>query len=121
MLTPTHRSCLGYAEPKWRILYVGCNQELLIGLSKVLRKPEYDIVYCPDHGSAILFLEGDPRYHLLLFEFELHGKSGLDLTAIARSLSHRAHLQIVIVTANEIIGDIEERARTSGAERMGDK
>jgi CheY-like chemotaxis protein len=105
MLTPTHRSCRGYPEPKRRILYIGRDQELLVALRKVLRKSEYHIVSCPDRASAILFLEGDPRYDLLLFEFELRGKTGLELTVLARSLSHREHLPIVIITAGEIIDD----------------
>ena len=71
MLTPTHRSCRGYPEPKRRILYVGRDQELLVALRKVLREPQYLIVSCMDRGSAILFLRGDPKYDLLLFDLEL--------------------------------------------------
>ena len=118
MMTHTHRSCPGYQESKFRLLYVGSDLKLLAALKKLLRKPEYHIVSCPDRGSAILFLEGDARYNLLLFELELRGATGLELAQLARSLSHREHLPIVIVTANEVIGELEALARNSCADEF---
>jgi len=98
-----------------RLLYVAGDLDFLRALRKVLTEPEYHIVSCPHVGSAILFLEGNPRYDLLIFELELRG---LELTKLARSLSHHEHLPIVMVTASEIVGGfgkLSERARR----RMG--
>ena len=121
MLWPTHRLPPVQPESRFRILYVGTDMEMLAALRRVLRKPEYHIVSCPDRGSAILFLEGDARYNLLLFELELHGKTGLELTQLARSLPYRAHLPIVIVTAKEVIGVSEGLVRNSGADEWVSK
>jgi hypothetical protein len=52
-------------RPDFRLLYVGSDQQWLAALRKVLKRPEYHIVSCPDRGSAVLFLKGDARYHLL--------------------------------------------------------
>jgi CheY-like chemotaxis protein len=85
---------------RFRLLYVGGDLEFLRALRKVLIKPEYHIVSCPHVGSAILFLEGNPRYDLLMVELELRG---IELAKVARSLSHRGHLPIVMVAANDIV------------------
>jgi CheY-like chemotaxis protein len=106
---------VAYREPNYRLLYVGRDQGLLAALRTVFRTSEYLVVSCPDRGSAILFLEGDPRYELLLFELEFRGSTGLELAQLARSLSHRAHLPIVVVTVSETTSEIEELGRKSGA------
>ena len=93
---------------RFRILYVGSDIEFLRALRKVLIGPDYHIVSCPHVGSAIDFLKGNPRYDLLMFELELRG---LELTKLARSLSHREYLPIVMVTANAIVGGLGKLAR----------
>ena len=71
---------------------------MLVGLRKVLTQPDYEIVSCMDCGSAVLFLKGDPRYDLLVFDLQL-GVRVLELTPLARSLSHRKHLPVTVVPA----------------------
>src|ERR1700682_5449132 len=93
-----------------RLLYVGGDLNFLGALRKVLTNPEYHIVSCPHVGSAIDFLNGNPRYDLLIFELELRG---LELGKLARSLSHREQLPIVMVTANEVVGGFGKRSRSS--------
>lgn len=97
-------------QARCRLLYVGGDLDLLRALRKVLTEPEYHIVSCPHVGSAIDFLNGNPRYDLLIFELELRG---LELAKLARSLSHREHLPIVMVTANEVAGGFGKRSRSS--------
>ncbi|MFS8086962.1 MAG: hypothetical protein ACMG6H_15120 [Acidobacteriota bacterium] len=70
---------------------------------------------CPDRGSAILFLKGDARYHLLLFELEQRGTTGLELASLARSLPHRQQLPIIIVAEEEVTDRLDELARSAGA------
>src|SRR6266404_711984 len=99
MLTLPH-NCLKIVDSeqaRFRLLYVGGDVEFLRALREVLTKPEHHIVSCPHVGSAIDFLKGNPRYDLLMFELELRG---LELTKLARSLSHREHVPIVMVTTN---------------------
>lgn len=103
---------------RFRLLYVGGDLEFLRALRKVLIKPEYHIVSCPHVGSAILFLEGNPRYDLLMFELELRG---LELTQLARSLSHREHVPIVMVTTNEIVGGFGRLPRNSRVDKWVSK
>jgi CheY-like chemotaxis protein len=90
-------------------LYVGSDVPLLTGLRRLLSLPQYQIISCPDRGSAILFLQGDARYDLLMLELELSG-AGVELVQLVRSLPHRQHLPIVIVTTNEEMEDRERLA-----------
>jgi CheY-like chemotaxis protein len=96
---------------------VGSDQELLITLRTVLLRPEYHIVSCADRGSAILFLKGDPRYDLLLFDLELHGSTGLKLARLAQSLPHRRRTPKILATLHEITGSLEELARKAGVNK----
>ena len=115
MLIRIGEPAIPYQDPDFRLLYVGSDQHWLAALRKVLRKPEYHIVSCPDRGSAILFLKGEARYHLLLFELELRGTTGLELASLARSLPHREQLPIIVVAEDEVTDQLEERARRAGA------
>ena len=97
---------------RFRLLYVGGDIQFLRAQRGVLTEPDYHIVSCPHVGSAMDFLKGNPRYNLLMFEFE---SRGVELTKLARSLAHREHLPIVMLTANKIVDSfrkpISERAR----------
>jgi DNA-binding response OmpR family regulator len=121
MLTRLGGPVVAYKDPDYRLLYVGTDQDLLAALRRVFRKPEYVIVSCEDRGSAILFLEGDPRYHLLLFELEFGESRALKLAQLARSLSHRKHLPIVIVTGDKTSSEIEGLAGKSGTDEWVSK
>jgi CheY-like chemotaxis protein len=101
-------------KPDFRVLYVGQDQNWLAALRKVIRRPEFHIVSCPDHSSAIRFLKGDPKYHLLIFDLEPQEPTALELIGLARSLPHREHLPIVIV-AGELTDQSEDLARQTGA------
>jgi CheY-like chemotaxis protein len=115
MLIRIGEPAIPYQKPDFRLLYVGSDQQWLAALREVLREPEHHIVSCPDRGSAILFLKGDARYHLLLFELDLGGTTGLELASLARSLPHRELLPIIIVTEDEVTDKLEELARSAGA------
>jgi two-component SAPR family response regulator len=96
---------------RYRLLYVGEDQEFFRALRGILKWPEYHIVSCPHVGTAILFLEGNPRYDLLILEAEVRGKSGLKLARQTRSMAHRSHIPIVIVSPDESAVDINKRRR----------
>jgi CheY-like chemotaxis protein len=122
----THRSWpsqqAATPEPTFRLLYVGNDLEFLAALRQLLTGPHYHIVACQDIRSAVLFLKGDPRYDLLLFELELEGglarSMGQELTQLARSLPHRARLPVILVSP-ELAG--KKIARAIGADECVSK
>lgn len=113
--------CLKLVDSKnarFRLLYVGGDIELLRALRKVLTEPDYHIVSCPHVGSAILFLQGNPRYDLLMFEHELRG---LELTKKAQSLPKRKHVPVVMVTANETVDGFRNAPRNLRVDKSATK
>jgi CheY-like chemotaxis protein len=113
MLWPTHRFPRARLEARFRILYVGNDVGLIAALRGFLAKPDHKIVSCVACGSAAFFLKGDPRSELLLFDLELGSTRVLKLIPLARSLSHRKHLPIIILTETEG-GAAEALARNAG-------
>ena len=115
MQTPTDKSRPNYQAPRFRILYVGSDLDFLAVLRKALRKLEHHVVSCPDRDSAGLFLKSEIPYHLFLFDIEMRDAAALELARLARSLSHREDISIIIV-ANEVTNSLEVRARNAGAD-----
>jgi hypothetical protein len=93
-------------KARYRLLYVSNDLEFYGALKMILTMPNYDLIYTPHVGTAILLLKGDPRYDLLIYDLELDGKEGVvELARVTRSLVHRAHLPVV-VTANETVKNL---------------
>lgn len=117
MLWPTHRFPPTRSDAQFRILYVGSDLDLIGALRTFLTKADHQIVSCMDCGSAAFFLKGDPRYELLVFDLELGSTRVLKLIPLARSLSHRKHLPIVVLTETEG-GAAGELARHAGPDEL---
>jgi DNA-binding response OmpR family regulator len=117
MLWPTHRFPPARLEARFRILYVGNDLGLISALRTFLTKPDHKIVSCMDCGSAAFFLRGDPRYELLVFDLGLGSRRVLKLIPLARSLTHRKHLPILVLTETEG-GVDEEPARNAGPDEV---
>lgn len=117
MLWPTHRFPTARLEARFRILYVGNDLDLIAALRTSLTKPDHKIVSCMDCGSAAFFLRGDPRYELLVFDLGLGSRRVLKLIPLARSLAHRKHLPILVLTETEG-GSDEEPARNADLDEV---
>jgi CheY-like chemotaxis protein len=63
-------TCPRAPEAKFRLLYLGNDLKLIAALRQTLPEPDYRIVACADHGSAILFLKSETPYDLLLIDFQ---------------------------------------------------
>src|SRR5260370_21039218 len=85
------------SESSLRALYVGSDVGLLIALKRFFKRPEYQIVSCPDRGSATLFLKSDIPYHAFLFDIEMRDAATLDLVRLAKLLSHLQRNNSILV------------------------
>jgi CheY-like chemotaxis protein len=101
MRSPNDRFLADCASSSFRVLYVGNDLAFLTDLRRIIFGRKYQFVSCMDCASAILFLKGNPRYDLLLFDLELCGPSIVELANLTRSLPHRRHLPIVVAWADE--------------------
>jgi DNA-binding response OmpR family regulator len=85
-------------QPRYRLLYVGHNLELLQSLRDALREAGWFVVRCPGGSLARVLLESEIHYDLLIFDDELPSTSGLELVGLARSLEHRALTPIILLS-----------------------
>jgi PleD family two-component response regulator len=84
-------------RPDFRLLYVGSDQDWLAALRKVLKKPEYHIVSCPDRGTATTFITSEIQYDLFIFDHEMRDRAAFELIELVRSVEHRSPSPVVVV------------------------
>jgi response regulator RpfG family c-di-GMP phosphodiesterase len=84
-------------RPDFRLLYVGSDQDWLAALRKVLKKPEYHIVSCPDRGTAKTFITSDIQYDLFIFDHEMRDRAAFELIQLVRSVDHRRPSPVMVV------------------------
>ena len=103
-------------DSKFRLLYLGNDLKLMTAVRQVLTLPIYRLVACSDRESAILFLESEIPYDLLLIDLDWRGKEGLKLARLAHSLQHRKRMPIILV-AGRMSSDIQALARKAGVKK----
>lgn len=93
------------------ILFAEDNEAVRPALKETLELEGWRVEACADGRAALARLEGGECYDLLLFDDEMPGVSGLELTRRARGLAHRRRTPVV-VSASEV----GARARRAGAD-----
>ena len=84
------------------ILYVEDHAIVRLALKETLEREGWRVDACADGVSALARLEGGESYALLVFDNDLPGLDGIELTRRARSLSHRRSTPVVIISASEV-------------------
>lgn len=111
-------ACARVAEAKFRVLYLSDDLEFLAALRRVLTEPAYMLVACSDRGGAVLFLESDIPYDLLLLDFDWREQEGLELARLAQSLKHRKKMPIVMVAAKGVDHELKTLAGRAGVKKF---
>jgi CheY-like chemotaxis protein len=94
------------------ILYVEDHATVRLALKETLEREGWHVEACADGVSALARLEGGEAYALLVFDNDLPGIDGIELTRRARSFTHRRSTPVVIVSASEVRAE----AREAGAD-----
>jgi CheY-like chemotaxis protein len=94
------------------ILYAEDHATVRLALKETLEQEGWRVEACADGISALARLEGGESYALLVFDNDLPGVDGIELTRRARSLAHRRSTPVVIVSASEV----RTEALTAGAD-----
>jgi CheY-like chemotaxis protein len=94
------------------ILHVEDNRTFADALKEMLEAEGWRVESCADGGTALRRLAGHEHYDLLLFDNELPGPSGIELTRRARKLPHRRRIPIIMFSA----GDCETEAWSAGVD-----
>jgi CheY-like chemotaxis protein len=94
-----------------RILHVEDNAMVADVVSATLEELGWQVDRCLDGAEAAKILEGHDRYDLFIFDYDLPGLNGVELTRRARALRHRRRTPIIIFSAS----DVEPQAWRAGA------
>jgi CheY-like chemotaxis protein len=94
------------------ILYVENNTLLMQTIKDILEMAGWHVEPCSDVGIAIGLMTYRTHYNLLLFDNELPGFTGLELTRRARRIPHLQQTPIILIS----LEDCAEEAQRAGAD-----
>jgi CheY-like chemotaxis protein len=94
------------------ILYVEDNRLVSAAVRDLLEGEGWRVEVCSDGNAAMNRLAGGVAYALLLFDNDLPGATGLELTRYARSLPRYRRTPIIMVSATDCRAD----ARRAGVD-----
>jgi CheY-like chemotaxis protein len=83
------------------ILYVEDNKIVADAVHDLLEGEGWRVELCSDGNSAMNRIAGGFSYDLLLFDNDLPGASGMELTRYARGLLSYSRTPIIMLSANE--------------------
>ncbi|HEV7798473.1 MAG TPA: response regulator [Pyrinomonadaceae bacterium] len=95
-------------------MYLGTDLKLIAAVRQVLTVRDYRLIACSDRGGAVMFLESEIPYDLLLIDLEWQGTEGLKMAQLARSLRHRKRMPTILVTPTKLSNKLKTLAREAG-------
>ena len=99
---------------KWRVLVADDDPEICTLIETILAKGPFDIVVCNDAESALVRIQRDGPYDILISDFMLPGISGIDLITQVRKDAATRNMPIVMVSGHNNYA-MDERAKSAGA------
>lgn len=98
--------------PRRTILYAEDHATVRLAVRDRLEMAGWTVEACADGSAALAAILSETHYDLLLFDNELPGLSGLELTERTRTLAHRRETPVVVISASECALE----ARRAGAD-----
>ncbi len=100
-------------QRRWKVLIADDDPAICMLIDTVLRKGPYEITACADAESAILVIDRDGPFDLMICDFMLPGATGLDLIERVRSSESSAAIPILMISGHT--STVMERAKSAGA------
>ncbi|HYE65715.1 MAG TPA: response regulator [Pyrinomonadaceae bacterium] len=94
------------------ILYVEDDQVLRSAITEMFEFEGWRVDACEDGIKALEMIERDKHYDLILLGQDLPGVEGIELARRARSLAHRQHTPLIMLTSSHRESD----ARAAGVD-----
>ncbi|HJR09760.1 MAG TPA: response regulator [Pyrinomonadaceae bacterium] len=98
--------------PPVNILYAEDFQPVKLIVKETLELEGWRVEDCDDGLAALLKIQSDEPYDLILLDDDLPGMDGIALAALARTLEHRRLTPIIMLSATERRSD----ARAAGVD-----
>lgn len=81
-------------------------------VQEALELEGWEVETCASGARALVKIESDTPYDLLIFDDDLPGVRGVELIRRARALPHRGHAPIIMLSSS----DVEAEAIAAGAD-----
>lgn len=98
----------------WRVLIADDDPAICTLIETVLRKGPYEILIRNDAESALVALDREGRFDLIICDFMLPGISGIDLIERLRA-DERTHAVPILMVSGHTNYAMDGRAKSAGA------
>ncbi|HYW53284.1 MAG TPA: response regulator [Dongiaceae bacterium] len=98
----------------WRVLVADDDPEICTLIKTILSKGPYDVTLCNDAESALVHIQRDEPYDILISDFMLPGISGIELIAQVRQSAATSRMPIVMISGHNNYA-MDARAKAAGA------
>jgi CheY-like chemotaxis protein len=98
----------------WRVLVADDDPEICTLIKTILSKGPYEVTLCNDAESALVHIQQDKRFDILISDFMLPGISGIELITQVRQNDLTARIPIVMISGHSNYA-MDARAKAAGA------
>ncbi len=98
----------------WRVLVADDDPEICTLIKTILGKGPYEITVCNDAESALVHIQREDAFDILISDFMLPGISGIELITQVRQHAPTANLPIVMISGHSNYA-MDARAKAAGA------
>jgi DNA-binding response OmpR family regulator len=104
----------------WRVLVADDDPEICTLIKTILRSASFEVQVCADAESALIHLQRDKAYDILISDFMLPGISGIELIQMVRSSPATARIPILMISGHSNYA-MDARAKSAGADHFLNK
>jgi DNA-binding response OmpR family regulator len=104
----------------WRVLVADDDPEICTLIKTILRNASFEVEVCADAESALVHLQRDKAYDILISDFMLPGISGIELITMVRASPATARLPILMISGHSNYA-MDARAKGAGADHFLNK
>jgi len=98
----------------WRVLVADDDPEICMLIKAILARGPYDVTLCEDAESALVHIQRDDPYDILISDFMLPGISGIELIAQVRQNRPTSQLPVLMISGHNNYA-MDARAKAAGA------
>jgi two-component system phosphate regulon response regulator PhoB len=104
----------------WRVLVADDDPEICTLIKTILRSASFEVQTCADAESALIHLQRDKAYDILISDFMLPGISGIELITMVRASPQTAKIPILMISGHSNYA-MDARAKSAGADHFLNK
>jgi CheY-like chemotaxis protein len=98
----------------WRVLVADDDPEICMLIKTILKNGPYAMTICNDAESALVHIQRDESFDIIICDFMLPGISGIDLITQVRANDSTARVPIVMISGHNNYA-MDARAKNAGA------